>query len=76
MQLTGLVVECRPGVLKVQGLNPDLGVKEFSKIDFLQQKLGSLSIACDVKLERALCSVFCAEASSTWTYLNEYEPDS
>ena len=43
-----------------------------SKVDFHQQKLSSLSIAHNIKLEGALYSVFCAEASKRpWTSLNE-----
>ena len=42
------------------------------KMDFHQQKLSSLSIACNVKLEGALYSVFYAEASKRhWTSRNK-----
>ena len=50
-----------------------MGSPRIFKIDFRQQKLSSLSIACDIKLEGALYSVFYSEASERpWTSLNEY----
>ena len=40
---------------------------------FIQQKLSSLSITCDIKLESAFYSVFYAEARKRpWTHLNDY----
>ena len=42
---------------------PGWGAQNFQYTVFHQQKLSSLSIACDVKLEGALYSVFYAEAS-------------
>ena len=46
------------------------------KIDYHQQKLSNLSIACDVRLEGALYSVFSAEPSKRpWTSLNEVAHD-
>ena len=43
--------------------NPGVESPRIFKIDFHEQKLSSLSIACDVKLEGTLYSVFYAEAS-------------
>ena len=45
------------------GFEPRVGSPRIFKIDFHQQKLSSLSIACDVKLKGALYAVFYAEAS-------------
>ena len=51
---------------------PGWGAKQFSILAFIQQKLISLSIACNIKLECALCSVFHVEASKRpGTSLNE-----
>ena len=45
-----------------------VGSPRILKIDFHQQKLSSLLIACNIKLEGALYSVFYAEASKRpWT---------
>ena len=53
------------------GSNPGKEPKIFN-IVFHQQKLSSLWIACDIKLEGALYSVFYAEASKRpWTSLDE-----
>ena len=62
---SGLVIEFWPPVLKILGFKPGLGSPRIFKIGFHQQKLSSLSVACDVKLEGALYSVFCVEASKT-----------
>ena len=56
-QLSGLVVECRPAALKA-GVQTLDGEPKIFNIVFHQQKLSSLSIACDIKLEGALYSVF------------------
>ena len=70
-QLGSLVVECQPAVQKVVASNPGWGPKKWKKIDFHQQKLSSLLIACDMKLDIVLCSVFYAKASKIqWTFLN------
>ena len=61
-QLSGLVVERWPAALKAGVQIPDREPKIFD-IVFYQQKLSSLSIACDIRLEGALYSVFYAEAS-------------
>ena len=54
-----------------QGFKPGVGSPIIFNTVFHQQKLSSLSIACDVKLEGALYSVFSAEASKRpWTSLN------
>ena len=54
------------------GFKPWMGNLRIFNIIFHQQKLSSLSIAYDIKLEGALCSVFYAEASKRpWTSLNE-----
>ena len=54
------------------GFKPQVGSLRTFNIGFHQQKLSSLSIACDIKLEGALYSVFYAEASKRpWTSLNE-----
>ena len=45
------------------GSNPGWGSPRIFNTVFHQQKLSSLSIACDVKLKGALYSVFYAEAS-------------
>ena len=67
-QLSSLVEECCAEGL---GSNPRVGSPRIFKIDFHQQKLSSLLIACDAKLEGALYSVFYAEASKRpWTSLN------
>ena len=58
--VSGLVVEFRPAALS-PGLEPRVGSPRIIKIDFHQQKLRSLSIACNVKLEGALYSVFCTD---------------
>ena len=74
-QLSGLVVECRPAALlcPVAGVQTHDGEPKIFNIVFHQQKLSSLSIACDIKLEGALYSVFYSEASERpWTSLNEY----
>ena len=66
---SGLVVECWPAALKTGVQTPD---GESVVIVFHQQKLSSLLIACDIKLEGALYLVFYAEASKRpWTSLNE-----
>ena len=70
-QLSGLVVERRPAALEA-GVQTTDGEPEIFNTVFHQQKLSSLSIACGVKLEGALYSVFYAEASKRpWTSLNE-----
>ena len=53
-----------PGLLYTEGpeFNPRVGSPKIFKIDFYQQKLSSLLIACNAKLEGALYSVFYAEA--------------
>ena len=59
---------CAEGV----GSNLGWGAQEFSKIVLHQQKLSSLSIACNIKLEDALFSALYAEASKRpGTFLNE-----
>ena len=60
--VSGLVVECWPAALKAEVQTPG-GEPKIFNIVFHQQKLSSLSIACAVKLEGALYSVFYAEAS-------------
>ena len=66
------VVERWPVALKVLGSNPQMGSPRIFEINFHLQKLSNLSIACDIKLEGALYSVFYAEASKRpWTSLNE-----
>ena len=61
-----------PGCADGRGLKPCVGNPRIFKIGFHQQKLSSLSITCHFKLEGALYSVFCAEASKRpWTSLNE-----
>ena len=50
-----------------------MGNPRIFNIVFHQQKLSSLSIACDIKLKGALYSVFYAETSKrSWTSLYEY----
>ena len=71
--ITPLVVMIPACCAEGLGLKPREGSPRIFKIDFHQQKLSSLSIARDIKLEDALYSVFCAEASKRpWTSLNEY----
>ena len=66
--LSGFEVEFRSVVPKVLRSNAGWGAQEFH-----QQKLSSLSIACDIKLEGALYSVFYAEASKRpWASRNEW----
>ena len=70
-KLSGLVVERLPATLEA-GVQTQGGEPEIFNTGFHQQKLSSLSIACDVKLGGALYSVFYAEASKRpWTSLNE-----
>ena len=62
------MVEHRPAALEawVQTmLRVGSGTPRIKKLGLHQQKLGSLLIACDVKLEGALYSLFIAEASKT-----------
>ena len=54
-----------PAALKVVSSSPRCIAQEFSKSDFHQKKLSSLSITYNIKWEGALYSVFCAEASKT-----------
>ena len=63
MPLGGLVVIVVACCAEGHGCNPRVGSPRIFKIDFHQQKLSSLSIACDIKLEGALYSVFYAKAS-------------
>ena len=70
-QLSGLVVVRWPVGLRA-GFKPGAGSPRIFNTIFHQQKLSSLSIACNIKLEGALYSVFYAEASKRpWTSLNE-----
>ena len=59
-QLSGLVVEFQPAVMKVLRSNPGRGNPGIFKIDFHQQKLSSLSIAGNIQLEGDLYSMFYA----------------
>ena len=69
-QLSGLVARIPAAALKAGVQTPGEEPKFFNII-FHQQKLSSLLIACDVRLEGALYSVFYAEASKRpWTSLN------
>ena len=56
------MAECGPAALKAGVQTPD-GEPIDVQYRLHQQKLSSLLIACDVKLEGALYSVFYAEAS-------------
>ena len=62
-QLSGLVVRMLACCAEGLGSNPRWGAQKFFKIGSHQQKLSSLSIACEVKLEGALYLMFYAEAS-------------
>ena len=73
-QRGGLVVMIPACCVAGLGFKPRVGSQRIFTIDFHQQKLSSLAIACNVKLERALYLVFgqfYAEASKEpWTSLN------
>ena len=58
LELGGPVMESHPVALKVLGSKPKVGSPRIFKIYFHQQNLSSLSIACDIKQECALFSVF------------------
>ena len=64
-RLSGLLVLITACCTKGVRLNPRVESPGIFKIDFHQQKFSSLLIACDIKLEGALYSVFYAETSAS-----------